>query len=157
MVDPQLSMIQAAGRNIETVQELWREYWDGLHFSPEFQGFAGELASLPGVYAPPLGRLLLAFRQGEPAGTAALRPLAGRGCEAKRLYVRPQFRGVGVGRALLENLMEEARAGGYQEMYGDTLESMQPALALYGRFGFTRVGPYSAHPTPGAIFLRLAL
>ena len=155
MVDPQLSMIQAAGRNIETVQELWREYWDGLHFSPEFQGFAGELVAAGGICAaarPPAAGVP-SGRAGRDGGIAAV---GGRGCEAKRLYVRPQFRGVGVGRALLENLMEEARAGGYQEMYGDTLESMQPALALYGRFGFTRVGPYSAHPTPGR-FLRLAL
>jgi GNAT superfamily N-acetyltransferase len=87
----------------------------------------------------------------------ALRPLSEFGCEAKRLYVHPRFRGQGVGAALLNRLIEEARVAGYREMYGDTLTSMRTALQMYSRFGFCEVAPYSANPTPGAIFLKLSL
>jgi putative acetyltransferase len=153
----EIRIVPAGGEEIRAVQELWREYWDRLGLAADFQNFAREVESLPGVYAEPDGRLLLAFRDGEPAGTAALRRLNGHACEAKRLYVRPRFQGAGIGRALLTRLREEARAAGYREMYGDTLDSMQAALDLYCRFGFRRVEAYSEHPTPGAIFLRLKL
>lgn len=150
--------IRAAGETeIGTVQELWREYWGSIGMPADFQNFAREAESLPGVYAEPEGLLLLACVEGELAGTAALRRLNARACEAKRVYVRPRFQGAGVGRALLARLRDEARAAGYREMYADTLGSMQAALALYGRFGFERVDPYAEHPTPGAIFLRLEI
>jgi GNAT superfamily N-acetyltransferase len=139
------------------VQSLWREYWESLQFSPCFQNFEEELRSLPGIYAPPKGRLLIASVDDAPAGTAAFRPVDERSCEAKRLYVRPQYRGKRVGRALLDRLVEEARTAGYQNMYGDTLERMTEALTMYRRFGFEETSPYSANPTPGAIYLRLAL
>jgi carbonic anhydrase len=99
----------------------------------------------------------MALVQGKPAGTAALRPLSERSCEGKRLYVRPQYRGRGIGRALVDRLIEEARLAGYEEMYGDTLKSMKSALRLYTQAGFREVGPYSSNPTPGAIFLKLSL
>ena len=153
----EIRIVPAGEEEMRVVQELWREYWQGLNLAADFQNFARELESLPGVYAPPEGRLVLAWKDDEAAGTAALRRLNGRACEAKRLYVRPRFQGAGIGRALLTRLREEARAAGYREMYGDTLESMQGALELYNRFGFQRVEPYSADPTPGAIFLRLEL
>jgi putative acetyltransferase len=150
-------IVLASSREIEAIQQLWREYWDSLGFPADFQDFEEERRSLPGVYAPPKGRLLLALVQGNLAGTAGLRPMSGRSCEAKRLYVRPLYRGRGMGRALLARLVQDARAEGYQEMYADTLESMEAAQGLYTRMGFSTVGPYSSHPTPGAIFLKLSL
>jgi putative acetyltransferase len=153
----ELEIIEASGQEVAAVQDLWRDYWDSLGLPQDFQRFSGELQTLPGVYAPPMGRLLLALVQGNAAGTAALRPLSGRSCEAKRLYVRPQYRGKGVGRALLCRLLEEARSAGYREVYGDTLKSMTAALEMYRQIGFSEVAPYSSNPTPGAIFLRLSL
>ncbi len=147
----------ASSRDVDAIRTLWDEYWDSLGLPLSFQDFAGERKTLPGVYAPPGGRLLLAVCHGEPAGTVALRPLTEHACEAKRLYVRAEYRGQGVGRALLRQLVQEARTAGYREMYGDTLKSMAAALQMYSRLGFCRVGPYSSTPTPGAIFLRLSL
>jgi GNAT superfamily N-acetyltransferase len=152
---PQIAL--ASSQEIGTIQILWREYWDALQLPPDFQNFDEELRTLPGVYTPPKGRLLIASIQGKPAGTAALRPLSTYACEAKRLYVCPQYRGNGVGSALLNRLLEEARGAGYQDMYADTLESMAPALQMYKQFGFSEVPPYSPNATPHAIFLRLSL
>jgi putative acetyltransferase len=151
------NIVLASGQQIDAIRALWREYWDSLALPADFQNFAEELATLPGAYAPPKGRLLLATIDGAPAGTAAFRPLTEQSCEAKRLYVQPGHRGLGLGRALLNRLITEARGAGYREMYGDTLTSMTSALQMYFRFGFSEVPPYSANPTPGAIFLRRSL
>ena len=156
-LDGKIEIVLASDPQIYAVQALWREYWDSFGLPEHFQNFADECRTLPGVYAPPLGRLLLALCQGEAAGTAALRPLNVNSCEAKRLYVRPQFRGLGIGNALLRRLVHEARTAGYLEMYGDTLQSMASALKMYKRFGFSVVPPYSDKPTAGAIFLKLPL
>jgi carbonic anhydrase len=150
-------IIPASDQDIEAVRDLWAEYWDSLGLPPDFQNFAEERLALPGAYAPPMGRLLIALVRGKPAGTAALRPLGAQSCEGKRLYVRPPYRGRGIGRALVDRLIDEARLAGYREMYGDTLKSMQSALQMYHQVGFCEVGPYSSSPTPGAIFLKLAL
>lgn len=147
----------ASARDIEAVRELWNEYWRSLGFSPEFQNFTEECRGLPGAYASPRGRLLIAFVRREPAGTAALRPLSENACEGKRLYVRPRYRGMSVGSTLVERLIEEARLAGYRKMYGDTLESMKSAMRLYRQLGFREVEPYSPDPTPGAIYLELPL
>jgi GNAT superfamily N-acetyltransferase len=141
--------------DIRAVQELWAEYWQSLGLSPDFQDFAEELRTLPGKYAPPAGRLLLVRIEGQPAGTAAFRPLRQDACEAKRLYVRPAWRRQGVAGSLLARLTEEARFAGYHDLYGDTLTNMAPALDLYRGMGFVEVGPYSDEPTPDAIYLRL--
>lgn len=143
--------------DIAGIQELWSEYWQSLGLSPDFQNFAEELRSLPGKYAPPAGRLLLVRIDGQPAATAAFRPLSAEACEAKRLYVRPAYRRRGIAGSLLAKLAEEARRSGYHFLYGDTLETMAPALDLYRSIGFVEVGPYSDNPTPGAIYLRLSL
>jgi putative acetyltransferase len=153
----EIEILLVSLREIEAVQRLWREYWDFLRLPADFQGFEEERGSLPGVYAPPKGRLLLARVQGNPAGTAALRPLGGRACEAKRMYVPPSYRGRGIGRALLVRLIQEARAEEYEEMYADTLESLEAALRLYAQMGFSEVPPYSSYPTPGAIYLKRSL
>jgi GNAT superfamily N-acetyltransferase len=141
----------------DQVRELFREYWTSFGFSQCFQGFENEVAGLPGAYAPPGGALVLALVDGEAAGCAALRPFDALRCEAKRLYVRPQFRGLGLGRALLDWVIAEARTMGYREMVGDTIPQMAVALEMYDRAGFERTGPYAATPTPGAIYLRLKL
>ena len=143
--------------DLDAVRALWVEYWDSLGFSPEFQGFAEELRSLPGVYGDAGGRLLLATLGGTPVATAALRSIGPRACEVKRLYVRPAARGKGIAQALLRWLMDDARAARCSEMFCDTLGSMDSALRLYRTLGFAEVAPYSADPTPGAVFLRLNL
>jgi putative acetyltransferase len=143
--------------DMQVVRELFTEYWQSFGFTPCFQGFERELAGLPGHYAQPAGRLALYISNGEPAGCAALRAIDAQRCEAKRLYVRPAFRGQGIGRALLHWVIDEARAVGYREMVGDTMPEMSRALEMYHREGFERTGPYSATPTAGAIYLRLTL
>ncbi len=142
---------------LEAIKALWLEYWESFQLPPEFQGFEQERQALPGAYSPPKGRLLLAWIDGDPAATIAMRPLTERSCEAKRLYVRPAFRGRGVARALLTELIEQARAAGYTEMFGDTLDSMRSALRLYTQIGFVEIPAYSANPTPDAIFFKLVL
>jgi putative acetyltransferase len=128
---------QAALANART---LLAEYWDSFGFTPGFQNFGEELAGLPGAYAPPGGRLALATVDGELAGCVAMRRVDAQRAEPKRLYVRPAFRGFGLGRALLEWVMNEARAAGYVELIGDTMPVMRDALALYDRMGFERTG-----------------
>jgi GNAT superfamily N-acetyltransferase len=135
---------------------LFEEYARWLAIDLSFQNFADELAGLPGAYAPPRGRLLLAGD--EPAGCIALRPrddaFAG---EVKRLYVRPAARGGGLGEALVDALLGEARAIGYRELYLDTLRTMDDALRLYRRKGFAECAPYYHNPHPGVVYLRAAL
>ncbi len=143
--------------DLSVVKELFVEYWNSFGFTPCFQSFDSELAALPGNYAPPSGRLAIARLDAEPAGCVAMRPIDSVRCEAKRLYVRPQFRGRGVGRNLLEWLIGEARAAGYNQMLGDTMPVMSEALKMYERAGFKRIGPYVDQPTPGAIYLRFTL
>src|ERR1700689_4364310 len=107
--------------HLAIVRQLFEEYWQSFGFTPCFQNFAAEAAGLPGYYAPPAGRLALAIHGGEPAGCIALRPVDQWRAEAKRLYVRPAFRGQGTGLALLQWVIGEARAAGYREMVGDTM------------------------------------
>ena len=143
--------------SIASVRVLLQEYWDFFGFTPCFQNFGDELAGLPGTYAPPSGRLALATIDAQLAGCVALRRVDAVRAEAKRLYVRPAFRGLGLGRALLEWVMAEARGAGYRELVADTMPEMRDALALYDRMGFERVEPYNEQPTEGAIYIRIKL
>jgi ribosomal protein S18 acetylase RimI-like enzyme len=140
-----------------TVRRLFEEYAASLGLDLCFQGFSEELAGLPGNYAPPGGRLLLALQNGKPAGCVALRPLEPAVCEMKRLYVRPSFRAHGIGRILIDRVVQEARQAGYHQMRLDTLPSMSAAQALYRRFGFQEIPPYHNNPIAGAVFLELQL
>jgi putative acetyltransferase len=139
------------------VRCLFEEYAASLGIDLCFQGFEQELTGLPGSYAPPLGRLLLAWEGGQTAGCIALRPLEPGSCEMKRLYVRPAFRGHGIGRVLVDRIIQEARKAGYRLMRLDTLPSMAAALALYRRLGFREIAPYYENPVEGAVFLELQL
>ena len=137
--DVQIVPVEGAAA-LATVRMLLQEYWDSFGFTPCFQNFEDELTGLPGAYAPPAGRLALATVDGQPAGCIALRPVDALRAEPKRLYVRPAFRGFGLGRILLEWVMNEARSAGYQELVGDTMPVMKDALALYDRMGWERTG-----------------
>jgi GNAT superfamily N-acetyltransferase len=143
--------------DLAAVRELWKEYWKSIGLRDEFQGFGEELKDLPGLYAADDGALLIAYAGAAPVGTIALRRLNDRSGELKRLYLRPAFRGLGLGRYLLASVIERARGIGYAALYADTLPGMTDALSLYARLGFERVDAYASDPTPDAIFLKLQL
>jgi len=157
--NPGIELIRAvSSEQVEQARQLFLEYAESLGFSLCFQGFDEELQNLPGAYAPPSGRLLLAYRQGQTAGCVALRQLDNQICEMKRLYVRPGYRGQAVGRMLVDRVIAEARSIGYERMRLDTIESsMQSAIALYRRRGFREIAPYRPNPIGGALYLELLL
>jgi ribosomal protein S18 acetylase RimI-like enzyme len=142
---------------IATARQLFKEYEASLGIELTFQGFAQEVAGLPGAYAPPAGRLFLATDGAEPAGCVALRPLGGGLCEMTRLYVRPAARGARLGRRLADTVIREARAIGYAHMRLDTLPSMKEAFALYQTLGFGEIAPYYDNPIAGTRFMELSL
>ena len=159
MVNPRLTLKQAESpAQIAQARELFLEYAKSLGFSLCFQRFDQELAGLPGDYAPPDGRLLLAEYRGQLAGCIGLHKLDPEICEMKRLYLKPQLRGRGVGRALAEAVIAEARAIGYKKMRLDTVEPVMPnAVALYRRLGFIEIDPYRPNPIAGALYMELKL
>lgn len=145
----------------DAVRVIFREYADSLGIDLGFQGFEQELAELPGDYAAPRGALLLAFVDGTVAGCCALRPLDTadypNASEMKRLYVRPAFRGLGLGRQLAEAILDAARVGGYDHVLLDTLDDMEAARTLYGDLGFEDIPPYYHNPIAGAHYLMVTL
>jgi ribosomal protein S18 acetylase RimI-like enzyme len=146
-----------SAEDLRHARALFEEYAASLGFDLGFQDFAAELAGLPGDYAPPRGRLLLAFHEDQAAGCVALRELEDGVCEMKRLYVRPAFRDLHAGRALVEAILREAREIGYARMRLDTVPAMERARALYRRLGFREIPPYRYNPIPGTAFMELRL
>lgn len=146
---------------LDAAREIFREYAAGLGVDLCFQNFEAELAALPGDYAEPGGALLLAFVDGQLAGSGAMRALADvdytNACEMKRLYVRRAFRGFGLGRLLAQALLDRATQAGYSNMLLDTLDDMEAARGLYEALGFEEIPPYYFNPIPGAHYLRADL
>ena len=155
-----IAIRDAVEADIPAVRERFREYAKWLGVDLCFQGFEEELAALPGDYAPPRGRLLVATDADHVIGCIAVRPFGARDsgdCEMKRLYVVPAFRGQGIARRLAERLIEEARGIGYRRMLLDTLQQMEAARALYAQLGFEEIAAYYHNPIPGAVYLAKAL
>jgi len=143
---------------IEEARQLFKEYAAWLEIDLCFQNFDVELAGLPGDYAPPRGRLLLAVDGDQIAGCIALRKMADGICEMKRLFVRAAFRGKGLGRELADNIIRNATKIGYERMRLDTLPGrMDKAIALYRELGFKEIAPYYNNPVPDAMFMDLVL
>ncbi|MFI5209813.1 MAG: GNAT family N-acetyltransferase [Gemmatimonadales bacterium] len=143
--------------DLAMVRDLFQEYAASLGFNLHFQKFDQELADLPGGYGPPGGTLLLAMMDGIPGGCVGVRPLEGKICEMKRLYVRPTAREVGLGRALAEAAIGFGAAAGYRHMRLDTLPTMQQARTLYESLGFKPIPPYRYNPIPDTLYLERSL
>jgi putative acetyltransferase len=151
----------ATTQELDAVREIFREYAQGLDVDLCFQQFDEELASLPGEYARPSGALLLAKVGSRVAGCCALRSLDNtdypNAAEMKRLYVRKDFRNLGLGRQLAEAILDAAREAGYSCVLLDTLDDMEAARALYVELGFEEIPPYYHNPIPGAHYLKADL
>lgn len=146
------------GERIAAVRELFLEYANSLNFNLCFQSFEKELAGLPGDYVFPEGMLLLALADEQPAGCVALHKLEEGICEMKRLYVRPQFRGTGLGSQLVRSVINSAVTLGYSRMRLDTVAAeMREAVRMYRRLGFVEIASYRENPVPGALYMELDL
>jgi putative acetyltransferase len=143
--------------HVPVVRALFEEYAAALGVDLGFQDFDRELAELPGEYVPPGGRLLLALDEVNPAGCVALRPFEPGVCEMKRLYVRPAFRGTGLGRLLAERIVGAGRDAGYERMRLDTLPAMAAARGLYESLGFVEIEAYRPNPIHGTTYFELRL
>lgn len=162
MEKPHIQLINPVQADqLDATRDIFREYAAGLGVDLCFQSFDAELAGLPGDYAPPRGSLILAVIENQIAGCVALRPLDNvdypNAAEMKRLYVRKAFRGFGLGRQLVEAVMDTARQAGYDSILLDTLDDMEAARALYDELGFEDIPPYYHNPIPGAHYLRASL
>jgi ribosomal protein S18 acetylase RimI-like enzyme len=142
---------------MDAARELFREYASALGVDLSFQDFEHEVKDLPGEYSEPNGCILLAFHDSTLVGCVGLRPLSSGICEMKRMYVRPRFRGQGIGRVLAEEVIAEARKRGYSRMRLDSLPMMREAQALYRSLGFREIDAYRPNPIHGAVFMELKL
>lgn len=142
---------------MDQVRELFSEYVDSLGFDLDFQDYEKESAELPGKYAPPEGRLIMVCVEGKAVGCVGLRKTVDAICEMKRMYVRPNYRGKGIGKHLAITVIEEARKIGYKAMRLDTIATMKEAISLYRSLGFKEIPPYRYNPIEGAIYMELNL
>lgn len=150
-----LEHITEANAELETVRQLFLDYQQELNADLCFQSFEAELKDPLKKYGPPTGSLVLAYYQDKPAGCIALQPLPEAGvCEMKRLYVVPSFRKFGIGRKLVQAILDDAKALGYHTMKLDTLDRLQPAIQLYKDFGFTDASAYYANPLEGVVYMQ---
>jgi putative acetyltransferase len=153
-----MKIIQATTQeHMDTIRQLFREYELFLDEDLCFQGFEDELAGLPGRYAPPKGSLLIAIDGQDAAGCVALRDIGDGVCEMKRLYVKPRFRGKGIGFELAQKILQQAVEGGYTLMRLDTLDKLKQAMRLYESLGFTTTLPYYNNPLEGVVYWELSL
>jgi ribosomal protein S18 acetylase RimI-like enzyme len=152
-----IAIRRAGPADLATVRAVFLEYARSLSFDLCFQNFEQELAELPGKYAPPQGCILLAESDGGALGVVALRPLDAQACEMKRLYVRPEARGTGLGARLARAIIDEAARLDYAVMRLDTHESMQAAIGLYQALGFRDISSYAGNPVPGLHYFELAV
>jgi putative acetyltransferase len=158
MTAPEIELRQAdSPERLALVRGLFREYAEAIGTDLEYQGFSAELAALPEPYVPPNGALLIAQAGSDVAGCAGLRRLDSGVAEMKRLYVRPAYRSSGLGKRLVEAVIQAARQAGYHELRLDTLPSMSSAQALYDRLGFHEIPPYNDRYLPGTRFYSLPL
>lgn len=156
--DRAIQIVQAVTETqIGIAREMFVEYAKSLNFDLCFQNFDKEVKGLPGEYASPRGCLLLATSESKIAGCVALKRISDEVCELKRLYVRSEFRGKGIGKMLTTDAIEQARVIGYRQMRLDTLPSMKEAIALYRSLGFELIAPYRDLPVPGALFMQARL
>lgn len=142
---------------IQDIRELFLEYAESLHTDLCFQDFETELQTLPGKYIPPEGALIIALVDDKPVGCIALRKLSADICEMKRLYVRNDFQGLGIGKNLIRMIIEEAKERNYAYMRLDTLPTMGKAQDLYKSFGFYDIEPYVYNPIQGTRYMELKL
>jgi ribosomal protein S18 acetylase RimI-like enzyme len=140
-------------QDLGIVRELFREYSQALGIDLCFQGFEAELAQLPGKYAAPSGRIMLAWDGGKAVACVAMRPVDAISCEMKRLYVRPEMRKLRLGRRMVDCILAEAKQAGYRRICLDTMPSMGAAIGLYTDLGFSQIEPYVFNPVEGALFL----
>jgi len=153
-----LTILQAeTDAHLDQARLLFAEYIASLGFDVSFQNVADELARLPGLYAPPSGRLLLALHENQAAGCVALRKLDDETCEMKRLYVKPQYRNLRIGKALVDALIRVAQVAGYRRMRLTTVVTMERAISIYQAWGFKEIPAYCHHPVPGTVFMELTL
>ncbi len=152
-----IRVLEATPENMATVRDLFEEYAASLSFDLGFQNFAAELASLPGDYSLPHGCLLLAWSRGDAVGCVGLRPLGQTTCEMKRLYVQPREQRIGVGRALVEAVIAQAKIRGYRAIRLDTVPGMDSAMRLYLSLGFQSIAPYRENPVEGAAYFEKLL
>jgi ribosomal protein S18 acetylase RimI-like enzyme len=162
VVAPDILLVTPDGPTLyDATRAIFREYAAGLGVDLCFQNFEAELAALPGEYAPPRGSLQLALVNGEVAGCGAFRAIGdvdyANACEMKRLFVRPAFRGLGLGRRIAQALMDQALRAGYSVMLLDTLDDMEAARGLYAQLGFEEIPPYYFNPIAGAHYLKAQL
>ncbi len=142
---------------VSSARELIREYSASLGIDLGFQNFEQEMAEFPAHYTRPDGRVLVAVEGGEAVGVVGLRRFSGRICELKRMYVRPEFRGKGIGRKLAKRAIKEARDIGYARMRLDTLSRLKEAISLYASLGFYEIPPYRVNPHKGVVYMELDL
>jgi len=145
------------GGMISSARKLIEEYSASLGIDLSFENFEQEIAEFPAHYTRPEGRVLVAVERGEAVGVVCLRRLSARVCELKRMYVKPKFRGRGIGRLLATRAIREAREIGYARVRLDTLSKLKEAVSLYGSLGFKEIGPYRVNPNKGVVFLELNL